>query len=173
MQMSKGPTDSAVLPVIALGLLKRMGKLRKKERPPKAVARQPSGPSIFSGLFIVASLLKTVAFIGLLLAYLVIEVFVAMLAYAYLNLNHVETFGYLVGLSGSFLSEMAAQLKTYSPDLANRAYATLLGEFGPKSILLLFIGLGVSMVIRFIVWLIHLAFGNMRSAKSGAATQQA
>jgi hypothetical protein len=29
------------------------------------------------------------------------------------------------------------------------------------------------MVIRFIVWLIHLAFGNMRSAKSGAATQQA
>lgn len=114
---------------------------------------------------IVISLVRTSAFVVLLLAYLVVEVFVAMLAYVYLNLYQIKTFGYLISLSANFLNTMAVSLKTYSPDLAELAYATLLGEFAPKSILLLFIGLAVSMLIRFIMWAIHKAFGRLRSGK--------
>ena len=47
--------------------------------------------------------------------------------------------------------------ETYAPELADRAYATLLGEIGPKSILLLFLGLAGSMLIRFIMWIITIS----------------
>ena len=38
------------------------------------------------------------------------------------------------------------------PDLSNRAYATLLGELGPKAMLLLLIGLIVGAIVRFVAW---------------------
>jgi hypothetical protein len=55
--------------------------------------------------------------------------------------------------------------EAYAPQFADRAYATLLGEIGPKSILLLFLGLAASTLIRFIVWIIHTAFSGLRPAK--------
>ncbi len=114
---------------------------------------------------IVISLLRTTAFLILLLTYLAVEVFVSMLAYAYLNLYQIDTFGYLIRLSRNLLTSMQNLFETHAPQLADRAYATLLGEIGPKSILLLFLGLTVSMLIRFIMWLLHKGFEGLRSSK--------
>jgi hypothetical protein len=120
---------------------------------------------------IVISLLRTTAFLMLLLTYLVVEVFVSMLAYAYLNLYQIETFGYLIRLSRNLLTSMQNLFEIHAPQLADRAYATLLGEIGPKSILLLFLGLAVSMLIRFIMWVLHKGIDGFRSGRSAATAK--
>jgi hypothetical protein len=120
----------------------------------------------------VITLLRTSAFIVVLLAYLVVEMFVAMLAYAYLNIYQIDTFGYLIKLSRNFLSTLQNLFETYATaELANRAYATLLGEIGPKSIMLLFLGLAVSMLIRFMMWVVHKGYDGLRSIKPAASTK--
>jgi hypothetical protein len=101
---------------------------------------------------ILKSLLALIAVVAALVVYVVVEVVVAMVAYMYLALNHVETFGHLIALSRDVLNLFANQLEQWAPELATQAYTTLLGELGPKSILLLLIGLGVSAVGRLIVW---------------------
>ncbi len=93
--------------------------------------------------------------ITLLVVYVIVEVVISMFAYMYLALNHVETFGTLISYSRDVLNLFANQLEQYSPELANRAYTTLLGELGPKSILLLLIGLTVSAFGRLISWLVR------------------
>ena len=85
---------------------------------------------------------------------LVLELVLTMLVYIYLNLYHLETFGYLARLSRSVLDIMAGQLDFWLGGSANTAYATLIGELGPKSILLLLIGLLVAAVVRSVVRLI-------------------
>jgi len=105
--------------------------------------------AFFKSLFIVISV------ITLLVVYVIVEVVIAMFAYMYLALNHVETFGTLISYSRDVLNLFANQLEQYSPELANRAYTTLLGELGPKSILLLLIGLTVSAFGRLISWLVR------------------
>ena len=111
-------------------------------------------------------LLRTSAFIVLLLTYLAAEMFVAMLAYYYLNIYQIDTFGYLIKLSRNFLSMIQTLFESYAtPELANRAYATLLDEIAPKSILLLFLGLAVSMLIRFTMWALRKAFEKLRPGK--------
>lgn len=79
---------------------------------------------------------------------LVIEVFVTMLVYSWLNLKFIETFGYLVRLSASVLEGMKSALLLVMPGSVNAAYATLFGELGPKAVLLLIIGLVVAAVVR-------------------------
>lgn len=101
------------------------------------------------------AIFKAIIYGALLIAYLVLEVLAAMLAYMYLNLYQIETFGYLIGLSRNLLNQFAVHLEQLSPVIANQAYATILGELGPKSILLLFIGLGVSTAIRFVIWIFN------------------
>jgi hypothetical protein len=80
---------------------------------------------------------------------LVVELVSTMLVYIYLNLNHLPLFGYLARLARDVLDAFVSQLEFWLPGSANTAYATLLGELGPKSILLLLIGLLVATVIRF------------------------
>jgi hypothetical protein len=82
------------------------------------------------------------------LALLVIELVAAMLVYMYLNLYYLETFGGLVRLARDLLDTFRGQFEYWLPTAANPAYATLLGELGPKSILLLLIGLVTATVIR-------------------------
>jgi len=101
------------------------------------------------------SLFLLAGVITLLLLYVAVEVIVAMSAYMYLALNHVETFGTLISFSRDVLNLFANQLEQFSPELANRAYTTLLGELGPKSILLLLIGLIVGAVGRLISWMVR------------------
>jgi hypothetical protein len=98
------------------------------------------------------SLVAIVAVIAALVIYVIIEVIVTMIAYMYLALNHVSAFGHLISFSRDVLNVFANQLEQWSPELATQAYTTLLGELGPKSILLLLIGLVVSALGRLITW---------------------
>ncbi len=107
---------------------------------------------------VVRSLVAAVVAITVLVVYVFVEVIAAMVAYMYLALNHVETFGHLIAFSRDVLNLFANQLEQWSPELATQAYTTLLGELGPKSILLLLIGLFVSAVIRLIGWGVRAAF---------------
>lgn len=167
------PRDSAILPLMGLALFKRLGKFRKKTpSSAQAAPDRPSLPSSFSGIVVVISLVKTFAFLVLLLVYLVVEMLAAMLAYAYLNIYQIDTFGYLIKLSRNILTTMLVFFEAYAPpDLANRAYATLLGEIGPKSLMLLFLGLAVSAVIRLLVWVIHRSFEGLRSGRPAATVK--
>jgi len=105
---------------------------------------------------------QAVIYAALLIVFLIAEVLAAMLAYMYLNLYYIETFGYLVGLCRELLNLFAEQLEFFSPELATQAYATLLGELGPKSVLLLFLGLAVGTVIRAMIWSFHKSQEKMR-----------
>jgi hypothetical protein len=102
---------------------------------------------------VLRSLLAMLAGLVLLAISVIVEVVLAMIAYMYLALNHSELFGQLVLLSRDVLNAFANQLEAWAPHLTNRAYSTLLGELGPKSILLLLIGLTVSAFGRLIAWL--------------------
>jgi hypothetical protein len=100
---------------------------------------------------LLASVLRTILSVLQVIVLLVVELVVAMLVYGYLNLYHVETFGALVRLAKSVLDAVLAQLDYWFPLSANAAYATLVGELGPKSILLLLIGLISGVAVRFLV----------------------
>lgn len=88
---------------------------------------------------------------------LVIEVFLTMLVYAFLNLRFTDTFGWLAGLSGNVGDGMRRLLLTLIPSWANSFNATLGGELSPKAVLLLLIGLVVAVVVRGIAELVGLS----------------
>jgi hypothetical protein len=111
-----------------------------------------------------------------LLINLIIEIFAAMLAYIYLDLYHRELFGNLVGIAREILISFTQHLTNIAPEFANQANTSLLGEFGPKAILLLVIGLLVSAVLRSLTMIIFKGMDNMRprrnddGAESGSIT---
>lgn len=84
----------------------------------------------------------------------VLELALAIMLYVYLALYHLDTFGWLVRLSKGVLDSAIGWMEILMPELSNRAYATLLGELGPKAMLLLLIGLIVGALIRFVAWTI-------------------
>jgi hypothetical protein len=90
----------------------------------------------------------------LVVFHLIVEILVTMLAYIYLNLYHMDTFGHLIGLARELLNILTQGLMQLSPDFAQKADATLLGELGPKAFLLLVMGLIAGTLVRFVVWLI-------------------
>jgi hypothetical protein len=104
------------------------------------------------------TLLSTLVFLVLFVFYLIVEVLLAMVTYMYLNLNHPLTFGWLTSIAGELLNAFTTYLQQISPELAKRAYASLLGELGAKSVLLLLLGLLVSALARLIIWLVRRAF---------------
>jgi hypothetical protein len=114
---------------------------------------------------VLASVVRTVATAANIVLLLVVELVATMLVYIYLNLYHLSTFGYLVRLSRSVLDVLTGQLEYWVPVSANVAYATLIGELGPKSILLLMLGLVTATVIRAI------ARGIIRLASRGASSK--
>lgn len=103
-------------------------------------------------------ILTTIMAIAGFAVLLVIELVAAMLAYIYLAIYNTELFGYLVREARQVLDVFSTQFETFFPDSANAAYATLLGELGPKSILLLLIGLAVGAVIRLAFWMVSRIF---------------
>ncbi|MDX2258916.1 MAG: hypothetical protein NW205_08370 [Hyphomicrobiaceae bacterium] len=90
---------------------------------------------------------------------LVVEVIAAMLVYMGLSLYSQSFFGWLVSLSRDVLNLLTDLLVRFFPDQANTAFATLLGELGPKSILLLLIGLVVGAMLRPLIWGVRRIFG--------------
>ena len=87
-------------------------------------------------------------------AMVVLELALAVMVYVYLALYDIETFGWLVRASKGILDSAIGWMETLMPTLSNTAYATLLGELGPKAMLLLLVGLTVGAVLRFVAWLI-------------------
>ncbi len=96
------------------------------------------------------TLATLVRFVGML----ILELILAIVIYTYLALNHLETFGWLVRLSKDVLDSLVGWMEFLMPELSNRAYATLLGELGPKAMLLLLTGLIAGAIFRLVVWLI-------------------
>ena len=113
------------------------------------------------------STLRAVLALAEVFVLLVVELISAMLVYMYLNLYHLQTFGNLVRMARYVLDALVGQLEYWLPGSANSAYATLVGELGPKSILLLIIGLLVAAGIRFLVrWLVRLATRGSRAQEA-------
>ena len=86
-----------------------------------------------------------------IVTFLIIELVVTLLVYSGLNIYSLNLFGTLVRGARSVLDLMTALVEKFLPGSANTAYATLFGELGPKSILLLLIGLIVAAIIRSLV----------------------
>lgn len=150
--------------IALLGMLSRMGKLPIRKRSRHTEARKTSTRR--TRINPVTYLLKAVVFVVLLAVYLVAEVVIAMLAYMYLNLYQLDLFGRLIGLSRELLNTFAVQLESLSPELAIQANTSILGELGPKSVLLLFIGLAVSALIRLFGVFLHRSFESVRPQKA-------
>ncbi len=99
----------------------------------------------------VLSVLRPILTIVQILLLLLAELLASMLIYIYLNLYHVTVFGHMVRDARYILDALVGQIEYWLPVSANSAYATLIGELGPKSLLLLLIGLVTASVIRFAV----------------------
>src|SRR5437016_1103304 len=100
---------------------------------------------------VLASVLSTTAAAAQIVSLLVVELVATMIIYIYLNLYHIGTFGYLVRWARTVLDVLAGQLDYWLPVSSNVVYATLIGELGPKSILLLILGLLTGTVVRSLV----------------------
>lgn len=95
-----------------------------------------------------------IRFLGIVLGtvvLLIVELVVTILVYTGLNIYSLELFGRLVRFAGSVLETMSSLVGQFFAGSANAAYASLFGELGPKSMLLLLIGLAVAAVMRLIV----------------------
>lgn len=101
------------------------------------------------------SALRSILAVAYVIALLIVELVTAMLVYMYMNLYHLDTFGALVRFAKVVLDTIVGQMEYWAPVAANAAYATLVGELGPKSILLLLIGLVAGVVVRFVVRLLR------------------
>jgi hypothetical protein len=119
---------------------------------------------------VLVALGRGVGAVAYVVVLLIIELITAMLVYMYLNLYHVPTFGALVRFAKGVLDTIAGQLVYWFPGTANAAYATLIGELGPKSILLLLIGLLSGVVVRFLVRLITRVARRTRGAETAEMT---
>ena len=104
---------------------------------------------------ILVSALRAVFAVIYVVVLLIVELVTAMLVYIYMNLYHLDTFGALVRFAKDVLDTLVAQMEYWVPGAANQAYATLVGELGPKAILLLLIGLMAGVVVRFLVRLLR------------------
>lgn len=110
--------------------------------------------------------LRSVLAVAYVIVLLVVELVTAMLVYIYLNLYHLDTFGALVRFAKVVLDTLIGQMEYWAPVSANVAYATLIGELGPKSILLLLIGLVAGVVVRFIVRLLSRLASRATASRS-------
>lgn len=88
-------------------------------------------------------------------ALLVVELIMTVLVYSMLNIYQFELFGRLVRFAGSVLETMSEFVARFFADSADTAYASLFGELGPKSMLLLLIGLAVAAVMRLVLGLMR------------------
>ncbi len=109
-------------------------------------ATAQSGTTLPGALF--ATLFALVRFVAIL----IVELIATILVYSYLALFQLEWFGYLARLASQVLDLFIVQFQYFLPELTNTAYATLLGELGPKAMLLLLIGLVVGSVLRLVGW---------------------
>ncbi len=88
---------------------------------------------------------------------LIVELIMTVLVYTGLNVYQFELFGRLVRFAGSVLETMSAFVARFFAGSVDTAYASLFGELGPKSMLLLLIGLAVAALMRLVATLLRSA----------------
>ncbi|MFA5955620.1 hypothetical protein [Hyphomicrobium sp.] len=86
---------------------------------------------------------------------LIVELVLTILVYTGLNVYSFELFGTLVRFAGAVLETIAGLVERFLSGSSNTAYASLFGELGPKSMLLLLIGLVVAAVVRLLTSLVR------------------
>jgi hypothetical protein len=86
---------------------------------------------------------------------LIVELILTVLVYTALNVYSFELFGTLVRFAGTVLETMAGLVERFFSGASNTAYASLFGELGPKSMLLLLIGLVVAAIVRLLTSLVR------------------
>ncbi|MFT3730005.1 MAG: hypothetical protein QM780_01080 [Hyphomicrobium sp.] len=86
---------------------------------------------------------------------LVVELILTILVYTALNVYSFEFFGELVRFAGGVLDALAGLVERFFSGSSSTAYASLFGELGPKSMLLLLIGLAVAAIVRLLTSLIR------------------
>ena len=101
---------------------------------------------------IIGGLVRVIVTIALFFVLLAVEVLAAMFVYGYMQLAHTELFGWLVRYARGVLDFAASLIDQFFASSANQVYATVFGELGPKSILLLLIGLVVGALFRILIW---------------------
>ncbi|MEM9357038.1 MAG: hypothetical protein AAGB04_12570 [Pseudomonadota bacterium] len=118
------------------------------------MSRQPRSGTSIEISEVVTVFVSTLVALVRFAAMVVLELALAIMTYVYLALYDLETFGALVKFSKGILDSAISWMEFLMPELSNRAYATLLGELGPKAMLLLLVGLVVGAIIRFVAWVI-------------------
>lgn len=92
---------------------------------------------------------------------LVVELITTVLVYTSLNIYNFELFGKLVRFAGEVLETMSTFVSNvFAGATADSAYASLFGELGPKSMLLLLIGLVVAAIFRLLITAIRAMFAG-------------
>jgi hypothetical protein len=86
---------------------------------------------------------------------LIVELILTILVYTALNVYAFEFFGKLVRLAGGVLETMAGLVERFFSGSSSTAYASLFGELGPKSMLLLLTGLVVAAIVRLLTTLVR------------------
>jgi hypothetical protein len=86
---------------------------------------------------------------------LIIELVLTILVYTGLNVYSFDLFGRLVRFAGAVLEVMSALVDRVLSGSSSTAYASLFGELGPKSMLLLLIGLVVAAFVRLVTGLVR------------------
>lgn len=86
---------------------------------------------------------------------LLIELILTVLVYSGLNVYYFDLFGRLVQFASTVLEMMAGFVERFFPQASSTAYASLFGELGPKSMLLLLIGLVVAAVVRLLTGMVR------------------
>ena len=92
---------------------------------------------------------------------LVVELVLTIIVYTSLNIYSFDLFGQLVRFAGTVLETTTSLVQRFFEGSSNSAYASLFGELGPKSMLLLLIGLAVAAVVRLLTSLL----GAMRHGR--------
>ncbi|HFB2048516.1 MAG: hypothetical protein HRT83_03735 [Hyphomicrobiaceae bacterium] len=102
---------------------------------------------MFEAFRILSVILKFVLIVAL-------ELVLAVFVYTYLATFDLQTFSRLVKISKDILDFLITRMEIFLPEITNSAYATLIGELDPKSMLLLLTGLVMGAFFRLFVWLI-------------------
>jgi hypothetical protein len=85
---------------------------------------------------------------------LIVELVLTVVVYTSLNVYSFDFFGRLVQFAGTVLEAMSGVVDRFFSGASSAAYASLFGELGPKSMLLLLLGLVVAAIVRLLTSLV-------------------
>ena len=99
------------------------------------------------------TIIKTILYPILFLAYLTIQLVATLAVYIYINLVHSGIFEKFLEISNDVLQLFMVYFLQIYPDLESSAFTALFNKNGPNAILLLLLGLAMNLMIRGLAWL--------------------